>query len=140
MGKIKVGFIVLLAGLSACGESNGNVVSSGCYSYEKNGDHVELSIVNSGVGIKGELDYSISGKDKNAGGITGFQQGEILLLDYRFQSEGTKSLRQVAFKIDGQRLVEGYGNMHEENGKLVFDNPRKLSFPKTVVLKKVSCD
>ncbi len=54
-------------------------------------------------------------------------------------SEGKESVRQVIFLIKDNIAVEGYGNMEENNGKMIFKNQKEIVFGKGLILKKVEC-
>ncbi|MBK6634882.1 MAG: hypothetical protein IPH68_02200 [Chitinophagaceae bacterium] len=56
--------------------------------------------------------------------------GNILVADYTFMSEGIQSIRQVAFKMEGNSFVEGYGD---------FKNIDSLDFNTSVKLAEVLC-
>jgi hypothetical protein len=66
-------------------------------------------------------------------------KGDTLLADYFFLSEGTRSIRQVAFLKRGNSLLEGYGNIEEQNGKTVFKKDKGLSFGNGIILEKGTC-
>lgn len=65
--------------------------------------------------------------------------GDTLLAAYTFQSEGTESVREVAFVRRGPAFVEGYGNIVEHNGQMVFERPLALQFDAKNVLAPVAC-
>ncbi|MEO8794991.1 MAG: hypothetical protein ABI390_05955 [Daejeonella sp.] len=112
---------------------------SGCYSYSKNNDLVSLSIKDTAGIIIGNLAYNIYEKDSNTGTINGKMKGDTLLADYTFQSEGTESVRQVAFLRSGKNFQEGFGEVEERNGKTVFKNPNTLTF-ENMILEPVPCE
>ncbi|EFK56026.1 hypothetical protein HMPREF0766_13229 [Sphingobacterium spiritivorum ATCC 33861] len=98
------------------------------YSYQNNGDTIVLQLTNLEGKVTGELAYQIKEKDRNTGSIEGVLTDSLLLADYTFQSEGTTSVRQVAFKFKGDTVIEGYGDIEERDGKMVFKEPEKLHF------------
>lgn len=110
-----------------------------CYADTTNGDRVFLQIHIKGDEITGNLDYHIREKDQNHGTIRGKMKGDTLLADYFFLSEGTRSIRQVAFLKRGNSLLEGYGNIEEQNGKTVFKKDKGLSFGNGIILEKGTC-
>ena len=65
--------------------------------------------------------------------------GDTLLADYKFMSEGKLSTRQVIFLIQGDDAIEGYGNSEEKDGKMVFKNINEVVFGKGLILKKAEC-
>ncbi|MEN5058942.1 hypothetical protein [Sphingobacterium kitahiroshimense] len=107
------------------------------YQYLANGDTISLTVEINGEQAKGELTYALKEKDKNSGTIEGVLKDSILLADYKFLSEGQSSMRQVAFKLSTDQAVEGYGEMKEQDGNMVFIAPEKLGFDEQFVLKAV---
>ena len=110
-----------------------------CYSTMNGNDTVVLKTENFPDAVKGNLSYKIFEKDSNKGTIDGKMKGDTLIADYTFMSEGTKSIRQVAFIIKDNIAIEGYGNVEEKDGKTVFKNTGELDFGKSIGLEKVPC-
>ena len=152
---MKVATIALVAALlTACHtqEKNTKEVAAGtedktqmstrnCYQYASNGDSVSLYITRAHAGdlVTGTLTYKLKEKDKNEGAVRGSIKNDILLADYLFMSEGQVSTRQVAFKLEGHSLTEGYGEMTERHNKLLFKNPDSLNFDNRIKLLEVVC-
>ena len=111
-----------------------------CYRYLYNKDTINLQISEAYNMITGLLIYRYYQKDKNLGTIQGKMIGDILLADYTFKSEGKVSTRQVAFKKRGEDFVEGFGQVIEVNGKMVFKNIQTLNYFDAVTLKRVPCN
>ncbi|MBX2924926.1 MAG: hypothetical protein KF746_22185 [Chitinophagaceae bacterium] len=110
-----------------------------CYKYESVSDTVVLKLIHVGKSITGTLVYTLKEKDKNMGTIQGSMRGNILVADYIFMSEGTQSVRQVAFKLDGNTFIEGYGEILVENEKSRFKNPDSLTFDSSIKLLEYPC-
>lgn len=110
-----------------------------CYQFINNRDTVTLNTVNENGSISGFLSYSYFEKDKSSGPISGKMEGDLLVADYMFESEGTKSVRQVAFKKSGDTFLEGYGDLEERDGKTYLKNTDSLDFSHSNPLKKVKC-
>jgi hypothetical protein len=109
----------------------------GCYVFDDGKNIVSLEIIENGEEIKGNLTYALSEKDKNSGKFTGkFKEG-ILIADYTFQSEGKESIRQVAFKAEGDKLIEGYGELNNEG--TAFKDISNIEFTSTMPLTKTEC-
>ena len=89
--------------------------------------------------VTGNLDYIFKEKDSNRGEFEGKMNGDTLIADYTFMSEGQKSVRQVAFLIKDSVATEGYGDLVDKDGKMVFKNPQALTFGKGIVMTKTSC-
>ncbi|MBG9374800.1 hypothetical protein I5907_01025 [Panacibacter sp. DH6] len=87
--------------------------------------------------VFGELEYNMYEKDDNKGKFKGLLVNNILTANYTFRSEGTLSARQVMFKLDGETLTEGFGEMVEKDNRFVFKNPSEVQF--TQVYKRIDC-
>ncbi len=147
MKKILYCFSVMVL-LSACNqktekiESNNTATTinqtnfSGMYNYEQNGSTVTLQLTVDGNKASGNLLYTLKEKDRNSGTFVGEIKDEILLADYTFSSEGILSVRQVSFKLTNASAIEGYGEVEEINGKMVFKDPANLEFGTGLVLTK----
>lgn len=97
--------------------------------------HLQIS----GDNIVGDLNYKFFEKDKNSGTIKGNMKGDTLIAEYKFMSEGTESVREIAFLKKENDFVEGYGDMEDVNGKMTFKNKKGLKFSNTLILKNVQC-
>lgn len=105
------------------------------YNYTQNGDTVSLIIQPiANDSISGSLVYKLAGKDLNEGTVKGKFNGDTLLMDYVFRSEGVESVREVAFKRVNGKLEEGYGPVSTGNDTVRFTSPDSLKFGKGVVL------
>ena len=110
-----------------------------CYSYTKNRDTATLMLITSGRVVTGELIYQLFEKDSNNGIIKGEMRGDTLVAEYKFNSEGKESTRQVAFlKRDG-KLIEGYGEITEKDNKVIFNDISTLKFGDAIEFTEVNC-
>jgi hypothetical protein len=100
----------------------------GCYKLIKDKDTatMRLNVIDSFV--TGELRYHWEAKDNNDGSIKGVIRDSLIIADYTFRSEGTMSVRQVAFKLAGTSLVEGFGDLDTSSDTFRFKNPGGLKF------------
>ncbi|MCV9930721.1 hypothetical protein OIU80_00365 [Flavobacterium sp. LS1R47] len=115
-------------------------VGKQCFQSITNKDTVILTLnTNSHNEVDGRLTYKIYQKDKNEGTIIGNIKGDTLIADYTFKSEGVSSIREVAFLKKAGTFVEGYGDLIETNGKLVFKDKKLLKFDSKMTLSKVDC-
>jgi hypothetical protein len=87
----------------------------------------------------GQLSYHLFEKDMNDGTLKGQINGDTIFADYTFMSEGKQSVREVAFLKQGNAYMEGYGDVREVNGKMIFVDPKKLKFDSKTVLSKSEC-
>lgn len=110
-----------------------------CYAYYSDKDTIRLTLTQTGETVTGDLLYQLSEKDRNMGTISGRMQGDTLLADYKFQSEGVESVREVAFMAKGGGLIEGYAPVAEQNGKMIFSDRSALKFTSTMPLSPISC-
>ncbi len=111
-----------------------------CYGYTSAKDTVNLHFQISGNIVTGDLAYNYFAKDKNTGTIQGNMKGDTLFAEYKFMSEGSESIREVVFLKKGNDFVEGYGDVEEKNGKMIFKNTSGLNFNNNLILKKVACE
>lgn len=109
---------------------------AGSYLYEQNGDTVSLHLTVNGETAAGHLTYALKEKDRNTGTFEGKVENGVLLADYTFNSEGQSSVREVAFRLDGTSAVEGYGDMEEKNGKMLFKDVSKLEYGNMILHKQ----
>jgi hypothetical protein len=112
-------------------------IDLGCYIFNDGKNDVIFEITENGSEIKGNLTFAFAEKDKNSGSFNGKLNDNILLGKYTFQSEGTESVREVAFKIDGDKLIEGYGDLNEEG--TAFKDIANLNFTSKMPLTKTDC-
>lgn len=110
-----------------------------CYAYIKDKDTAKITMMSSGPITTGELSYNLFEKDKNNGIFEGELHGDTLIAEYTFNSEGKESIRQVAFLKKGKQLVEGFGDMEEKNGKMMFKNTSSLKFGESMVFEQTDC-
>lgn len=87
----------------------------------------------------GILKYQIFEKDKNTGTLEGTFDGNKLFAEYTFTSEGVQSIREVAFMINDDTAIEGFGEMEEVNGKIVFKDKSQIDFSKGIQFSKINC-
>jgi hypothetical protein len=110
-----------------------------CYQYATAADTITLKLVNMGGTVGGALIYKLKEKDMNAGTINGTLNGDILVADYTFKSEGTQSVRQVAFKKSGNAFIEGYGESVDVNGVQKFKDLDSIVFSSSMQLQEIPC-
>jgi len=115
------------------------IPTSTCYSSVTGKDTFKLKVEVFPNVVTGKLSYNFYEKDSKKGEFDGQLHGDTLLADYKFMSEGKLSARQVIFLIKDNIATEGYGNMEEKEGKMVFKNIKDVTFGKGLILKKVEC-
>lgn len=115
------------------------VPNTTCYASINGKDTIFLKLERFPNVVTGSLSYKLYEKDANKGDINGKLNGDTLVADYTFFSEGTQSVRQVAFLIKDSIATEGYADMEEQDKKMVFKNLNTIDFSKGVKLKQVEC-
>ncbi len=108
-----------------------------CYIYNQNGSAISLQVDHSENAISGRLTIGLKEKDLNTGIFEGKIENNILIADYKFQSEGTESTRQVAIQFKDGHAYMGYGEMNEDGTK--FKDVSQLKFDSTMPLDKTEC-
>lgn len=113
-----------------------------CFRYVVGHDTAYTTLTIRDNAVSGPLVYKWYQKDWNQGEVSGRLEGNIIRGDYRFMSEGIESVREVIFKLENDRLIEGYGQLDERNSKVIFRNPSQVTFPegeRGIVFHKVDC-
>lgn len=113
--------------------------STECYRWVKQRDTISLTLRTQGEEVTGDLAYRFYEKDKSRGSIAGEMIGDTLLAEYTFDSEGMRSVREVIFLRKEGKLYEGYGDVEEKGGRMVFINRSALQFGEGSVLSKIDC-
>ncbi|MBP6730879.1 MAG: hypothetical protein KA149_02405 [Chitinophagales bacterium] len=112
---------------------------NGCYGYKTDKVTISLQVRTIGDTITGTLIYNYAEKDDNTGTFKGAFSGDTLFADYTFTSEGMETVREVAFVRSGDKLKEGYGDVEDKDGKIIFRDRGFLIFPGKVTLVKGEC-
>lgn len=110
-----------------------------CYSYIKNRDTATLKINTENEELTGDLAYNLFEKDSNKGTIAGEMKGDTIIAEYIFNSEGMSSIREIVLLRKDGKLYEGYGDVEEKRGKMVFKDRSKLKFGDAIVFSKTDC-
>lgn len=118
-------------------EKTASSLDLGCYVFNDGKNNISLEITENGSEIKGNLIYVFVEKDKNSGDFSGKLTNGILLGKYTFKSEGKESTREVAFKVDDDKLIEGYGDLNEDG--TTFKDITNLNFTSKMPLTKTDC-
>ena len=143
----KLFFTLLIFGIISC-NSNQNEstppsaaeIRTNCYEIQSESDTVTLRLELKGEDVTGTLSYKYYQKDKNEGSVKGKLKDSIVIADYSFLSEGTQSIRQIAFRLSGNDVIEGYGPMIEQGGKMVFTNIDSVNFDPQFLITGISCN
>lgn len=115
-------------------EKSAPTLELGNYLYDDGKNAITFVIMENEKEIKGYLKYKLAEKDENSGKFSGKLKDGILLGKYSFKSEGKESARDIAFKFDGNKLIEGYGELNEDG--TTFKDPTNLNFTSKMPLTK----
>ena len=115
------------------------IPASTCYFSTNGKDSFRLKVEVFPNVATGRFSNKFYEKDSNEGELDGHLLGDTLLADYKFMSEGKLSVRQVIFLIKDSTATEGYGDMEEKDGKMIFKNIKDVTFGKGLILKKADC-
>jgi hypothetical protein len=115
-------------------ENDGN-----CYWQIMARDTFVASFSKTGDKVSGKLTFDNYEKDGSTGTVSGITSDGIMKLWYTFQSEGMKSVMEVWFKKEGDKLLRGSGEMSVRSDSSFFSNPAAIDFNSGQTLKKVSC-
>ena len=114
-------------------------LSSGCYSQIIKRDSSLLQLEQKANTVTGALSYNIYQKDRNDGTVQAESVGDIITGWYLFRSEGIVSVRQVSWKINGDELWPGMGEVIQKNDTVLFVQPGNLEYDSTRPFKKIPC-
>lgn len=115
------------------------IPTSACYTSISGKDTFRLKVEVFPNVVTGKISYQFFDKDSNNGELKGTLHGDTLLADYQFRSEGKLSSRQVIFLIKDNVATEGFGEMEEKDGKMVFKNINMVNFEKGIKFLKSDC-
>lgn len=110
-----------------------------CYMSVVGQDTVLASIDDNLGTITGKMSYKNHEKDSSKGDVTGFKSGDTLKLTYEFESEGTKSKRDIFFIQKDNTLIEGIGEQKDDNGQMKYANENKINYNAGHKLKTADC-
>ncbi len=115
------------------------IVIAGCYQMTLKRDSATLDLSIQDTTVSGTLNYIFFEKDHNMGTIKGVLRNDLIYADYTFESEGMTSVREVIFKVSGDTLIPGYGDLTEKDNKIIFVNKDDLHFNDLHPFIKVPC-
>ena len=109
-----------------------------CYQYVLSFDTISIQIHITGNQFTGKMDYQFFEKDQSHGTISGKIEGDKIIGDYKFSSEGMESVSQIIFKKQENDLMVGFGEMEEKDGRFIYKDPENLRF-ETFILGEINC-
>lgn len=118
---------------------NRDSIPAGCFAQIMKRDTAFLQFDNKDSSINGTLSYNIYEKDRNDGTVQADVKDGIVSGWYIFKSEGTVSVREVAWKIHGNELWPAMGKVMEKQDTARFAEPDRLQYDSLRPFKKVEC-
>lgn len=113
----------------------------GCYQSIFGKDTSLLKIKSlTGDSASGTLSFHWFQKDRNDGLFSAAITDSSLVGYYNFMSEGKSSVRQIAFKITSDTLIEGYGEIEMRNDTSFFKKVSDLKYISQRPLIKIRCE
>ncbi len=113
------------------------IIEDQCFEYSKNGFTADVKLNFKGDSLSGQMQNLNAEKDSNYGKLSGILKDDIIKAEYQFQSEGQISTMQVQFKMEDGKLIQGFGEMEEKGGKMVFKENAEIDY--TLAFEKKDC-
>lgn len=109
-----------------------------CYSLQEGKDLTAIQLKQDGNTISGYYAWEPYEKDGAHGTLSGSLNNGMIKADHTYMIEGSIQTEEVYFKLDGNTLFQGSGELVEDaNGKLVVKDPASLQF--TEGFSKTDC-
>ena len=99
-----------------------------CYYYSLGKDVTAVQITMDGDKVTGYMDWTPDQKDGGRGFLVGTKTGNMIVADWTYMIEGSKNTEQIAFKIDGDKLIRAQGTLVEKGNKLVIKDMAKAKY------------
>ncbi|GAA4300607.1 COG3650 family protein [Aestuariibaculum suncheonense] len=122
--------------LEGCGYYTTHL-ETGCYAYNNNGNALLFQVTDVSHEVYGRLKYSYHEKDENIGNFRGRLYRDKLLGTFSFISEGIESVREVAFLVKQDTLIEGFGALDETGTAFKFRD--SIEFTSKTPMVKTDC-
>lgn len=116
-----------------------DTIPTGCYVQAIERDTATLQIEAKTNTVTGSLSYRIFEKDRNEGTVQADRSGDTIKGWYLFKSEGIISVREVAWKINGEELWPAIGDVIQRNDTTLFAQPDNLKYDSSRPFRKVPC-
>lgn len=108
-----------------------------CYSLKQGEDMTGVQLQQEGNSVFGYYAWEPHEKDGAHGILNGEVTDGLIKASYTYMLEGSVQTEEVYFRLENDKLLQGEGELTEENGILVVKDPSKLTFNK--VLQKTDC-
>lgn len=108
-----------------------------CFQYNFKKDRSLVKLIVLGDDVKGDYHWHPDQKDGGHGTFKGKKVGNMINADWTYTIEGSTQIESIVFKMEGDKLMKGEGELVEKGDKLVPKDVSKLKF--TDVYNKVDC-
>jgi hypothetical protein len=78
-------------------------------------------------------------KDGSRGTVKGRDKDGIVHLWYDFHSEGMRSVMEIYFKREGDKLVRGIGKMEVKGDTTYYVDPESIAYSATESFEQTDC-
>lgn len=96
-----------------------------------NGDLTAIELTVVGDQVSGFYAWEPKEKDNAHGMFKGVKTGDQITADFVYMIEGSIQTEEVIFKVAGNKLMQGRGELEEKAGKLVIKDQSKLAWDQT---------
>lgn len=114
-------------------------LTPGCYRMIIGQDSAIMNLSIDADSVRGRLHYNRFEKADNSGEFSGKVDSNKVIGWYKFQSEGVITVRQVIFKITGNKLAEAYGDVNARGDTAYFTYPHTLNYEEAHTFEKIAC-
>ena len=108
-----------------------------CFQHTFKKDISVVKLILAGDNASGDYHWHPHEKDGGHGTFKGKKTGNMINADWTYMIEGSTQMQEITFKLEGDKLLMGEGELTEKGSKLVYKNAANLKF--TDVFKKVNC-
>jgi hypothetical protein len=113
---------------------------SGCYRQVIKRDTILLRLQQSGTALTGVMAFDNYEKDSSHGTVNGSVENGLLVLWYRFFSEGMESVMQFVLRPSESGMIRGTGEIINRGDTALFKDLGSLQFDTNAGLMKAPCE
>lgn len=113
---------------------------NGCYWKISGRDTIVAWLAQTENTLTGKLSFDNFEKDASSGTVHGTIEGDVARLWYSFESEGMKSVMEVRFRKNSDRLLRGTGVMEVKGDTSLFKDNQPVEFNEDFALVKTECE
>ena len=111
--------------------------STTCYEMRIGRDITAIEMVWTGDEMSGYYAWEPYEKDSGRGSLKGKKEGDMVTAIFNYMIEGSIQSEEVVFKMVGDKLIQGRGELDDKTAVLMIKDKTKLTWGDT--LSKVDC-